>query len=80
MFANNTNMDIFIIKKYIKDFILITIGCAFMAAGVVLFLLPNQLSSGGFSGIATVLYYLFNFKIGTTILVLNMQGESKLYC
>ena len=72
MFANNTNMDIFIIKKYIKDFILITIGCAFMAAGVVLFLLPNQLSSGGFSGIATVLYYLFNFKIGTTILVLNI--------
>lgn len=43
-----------------------------MALGVVLFLLPNQLSSGGFSGISTVLYYFFNFKIGTVTLLLNI--------
>lgn len=43
-----------------------------MALGVVLFLLPNQLSSGGFSGISTVLYYLFDFKIGTVTLLLNI--------
>lgn len=43
-----------------------------MALGIVLFLLPNQLSSGGFSGITTVLYYLFNFKIGTTTLLMNV--------
>ena len=43
-----------------------------MSLGVVLFLLPNQLSSGGFSGITTVLYYLFNFKVGTTTLIMNI--------
>ncbi|MCI8621146.1 MAG: YitT family protein [Clostridia bacterium] len=59
-------------KRFIEDFILIIIGCTFMALGVVLFLLPNQLSSGGFSGISTVLYYLFNFKIGTVTLLLNI--------
>ncbi len=59
-------------KKIIKEYILILIGCTFMALGIVLFLLPNQLSSGGFSGITTVLYYLFNFKIGTTTLLMNV--------
>lgn len=59
-------------KKTIKEYILITIGCTLMALGVVIFLLPNQLSSGGFSGITTVLYYLFDFKIGTTTLLMNI--------
>lgn len=43
-----------------------------MAIGTSLFLLPNQLSSGGFSGIATIIYYLFNFPLGTVILILNI--------
>ena len=59
-------------KRILKEFILIIIGCMFMALGVVLFLLPNQLSSGGFSGISTVLYYFFKFKIGTVTLLLNI--------
>lgn len=59
-------------KRIIKEFILIIIGCMFMALGVVLFLLPNQLSSGGFSGISTVIYYFFNLKIGTVTLLLNI--------
>ena len=59
-------------KRIAKDIIFIIIGCNFMALGVVLFLLPNQLSSGGFCGIATLLYYIFNFKIGTTTLILNI--------
>lgn len=40
-------------------------------AGVSLFLLPNQLSTGGVSGIATIIYYLFNIPMGTTILIIN---------
>jgi len=35
-------------------------------------LLPNQLYSGGFSGISTIFYYLFKTKIGTTLFVLNI--------
>lgn len=60
------------IKKWIIDFIYMIIGCAIMAIGTSLFLLPNQLSSGGFSGIATVIYYLFHFPLGITMLILNI--------
>ena len=48
------------------------LGAFIIAIAVSLFLLPNELSSGGFSGIATILYYLFNFPVGTTIIVLNV--------
>lgn len=61
-----------IISKYIKEIIEIVIGCLFMAAGTSLFLLPNQLSSGGFAGISTIIYYLFNLPLGTTMLILNI--------
>ena len=43
-----------------------------MAFAVSQFLLPNELSSGGFSGIATIIYYLFHIPVGTVILVLNI--------
>ena len=59
-------------RKIIKDIFIIIIGCTFMSLGIVIFLLPNQLSTGGFSGIATLLYYLFDFKIGTVTLILNI--------
>ncbi len=59
-------------KNLAKEIVLEIVGCTFMALGIVLFLLPNQLSSGGFSGISTLLYYLFNFKIGTVTLLLNI--------
>ena len=61
-----------LLKKYIKDGIYIVIGCLLMAIGTSLFLLPNQLSSGGFAGISTIIYYLFNLPLGTTMLILNI--------
>lgn len=47
-------------------------GTLLMAISVDLFLLPNQLSVGGFSGIGTIAYYLFNIPLGTTVLILNI--------
>lgn len=61
-----------LIKKWIKDLIFIVIGCIIMAIGTALFLLPNQLSSGGFSGIATIIYYWLGLPLGTTMLILNI--------
>ncbi len=58
--------------KFIKEILITAIGCTFMALGIVIFLLPNQLSSGGFSGIATVLYYTFGFKVGLTNFLMNI--------
>ncbi len=59
-------------KKIIKEYSLFILGSIIAAMGTSLFLLPNQLSSGGFSGIATILYYLFNIPMGTTIIFLNI--------
>ena len=43
------------------------IGAFIIAIATSLFLLPNQLSSGGFIGIATISYYLLKIPVGTTI-------------
>lgn len=59
-------------KKYIIEFVQIAIGCFIMAVSTSLFLLPNQLSTGGFTGIATVIYYIFNIPVGVTVLILNI--------
>lgn len=59
-------------KEFLIDMIYLTLGCAIMAIGTTVFLLPNQLSTGGFTGIATIFYYLFNFQMGTVIFILNI--------
>lgn len=61
-----------LIKKIILEGLYIIVGCALMAMGTSLFLLPNQLSSGGFAGISTIIYYLFELPLGTTMLILNI--------
>lgn len=60
------------IKKYLKEGIEIVIGCLLMGLGTALFLLPNQLSSGGFAGISTIIYYLLGTPLGLTMLALNI--------
>lgn len=59
-------------KKFSLELIQIILGAAIMGFGVSFFLVPNQLSSGGFTGIATITYYLFHFPVGTVNLVLNI--------
>lgn len=61
-----------IARKWLKDFILMIIGSLFLSIGTSFFLLPNQLSSGGFTGITTVIYYLFKFPMGTAMIMLNI--------
>ena len=60
------------VKKWILELFQIALGTAIMAVAISFFMLPNQLSSGGFSGIATITYYLFNFPMGTVIMLLNV--------
>ena len=62
-------MSVFV---FLKNILLIIIGCFIASFGTASFLVPSKLSSGGFSGIATILYYLFNFKIGSVIILLNI--------
>lgn len=60
------------IKLKLKEYFFITIGCVLMAIGVSLFLLPNELSIGGFAGIATIVYYVLKIPLGTMMLILNI--------
>ena len=60
------------IKEFIKNVSISFLGCIISAFGTACFLLPNKLSSGGFSGIATILYYFFGWQMGTTIILLNI--------
>ena len=59
-------------KKFLIEALGTILGSAIMAAGVSFFLLPNQLSSGGFSGIATLAYYLLKLPMGAVIIALNI--------
>lgn len=63
---------IYQIRKMMLDMFYLILGCLLMAIGTSLFLLPNQLSSGGFTGIATIIYYLFHFPLGTVMFILNV--------
>lgn len=48
------------------------VGSFIIAIGISLFLLPNQLSSGGISGVATITYYLLHIPMGSMILAINV--------
>lgn len=60
------------IIQTIQEYVIIALGCTIMATGVSLFLLPNELSTGGFSGIATIVYYFFKIPMGVTVFALNI--------
>ena len=59
-------------KQILKEMLETILGALIMAAGVSLFLLPNQLSSGGIAGVATILYYLLDIPMGTVIIAINI--------
>lgn len=56
----------------IKNFLLIVVASLIYAAGISLFLDPNQLAPGGVTGIAVILNYLVHIETGTLYLLLNI--------
>lgn len=60
------------IRTIILENIETIVGAFIMAIATSLFLLPNQLSSGGVAGIATIIYYFLKIPMGTTILAINI--------
>lgn len=59
------------IRHYIFEILMLAVGCSLMAFATSFFLLPNQLSAGGFTGLATITYYIFKWPVGTVLMVLN---------
>lgn len=58
-------------KSFLKDSLIIAIGCAVTAVGLNLFLLPQKLSPGGVSTLGTVLFYTLGIPLSLTTLVIN---------
>ena len=61
------------LKQHILSAIIITLGAIFFAVGFSWFFQPNVIASGGLTGFAQILNYLFPFlPVGATVIVLNI--------
>lgn len=61
------------LKKQLLSFLIITLGSAIFALGFVWFFQPNDIASGGLTGLAQVVNHLFPFlPVGATVIVLNI--------
>jgi len=56
----------------VLEYVYIIIGAAIIAVGFNVFLLPNEVASGGVSGISTILYGLFDWKPGLVQYAFNI--------
>lgn len=54
------------------DYVLITLGLLFYSIGLVCFILPYDLVTGGLAGAGTVIYYATGFPVENTILIVNV--------
>lgn len=54
------------------DIPLILIGSAIMTAGLVFFIVPNKIVSGGLSGLGTIFYFTLGFPVGTVMTIGNL--------
>ena len=60
------------IKSVALDYIFITIGLIIAAIGIRVFLVPGKIAAGGVSGISIILHHKFGFKVGMSMLVMNI--------
>lgn len=60
------------IKNTILEYVLVIAGAAVVAIGFNLFLFPNQVASGGVSGISTILHGLFGWNAGLVQYAFNI--------
>lgn len=60
------------IVEHTKDYLYVIIGAAIIAIGFNVFLLPNQIASGGVSGISTILKGVFGWEPGIVQYAFNI--------
>lgn len=74
MFAEMTRVKKHLnkIKEFLFDTFVFIIGGVAFSVGINCFLSRNNILNGGFTGIATILNFLFNLPIGTVIFILNI--------
>lgn len=60
------------LKNIAIDTLFSIIGTSIVALGIYLFTAPNNIAPGGVSGIATMVQYLFGFRLGLVSLAINI--------
>lgn len=56
----------------VLDYLQIAVGSFLVALGVNFFLVPCKISTGGISGLGTILYYFFNIPLSLTVFAVNV--------
>lgn len=56
----------------LRDFVLITLGALLVATGVTIFLVPNQVVTGGVTGISILLNTYLGTPVGLVVLLFNI--------
>ena len=68
-------MEISISKKVLYreviDYIMIALGCISYGIGWTIFLLPNNISTGGVAGLSSTVFWALNIPVSYTYFVLN---------
>jgi uncharacterized membrane-anchored protein YitT (DUF2179 family) len=59
-------------KKEFKNYLFILAGSVLLSLGVVWFLTPNQLLTGGTAGLSLLLHYVTPLTIGTIMIAINI--------
>lgn len=65
-------MKRFKLKQFVVDGLFICVGAFIYAAGIDVLIVPNQLTSGGITGLATQFNYLFDIPVGVLVLLINI--------
>lgn len=60
------------IQSVIKDYVIMSLGLSLYALSWTLFLVPAQITGGGISGLAAVIFYSTKIPIGLTFFVINV--------
>lgn len=60
------------LKIEFLNYVFIVLGCFLLAFGVVGFLSPNKIATGGTAGLAIVFHYLFNIPTGVLMALINI--------
>jgi len=59
-------------QRELRNGLLICLGSTFLALGVVLFLAPNRIATGGTPGMAILLHFLVDLPIGSLMVAINL--------
>lgn len=59
-------------KTELSNYVLIILGALAMAFGVVAFLSPNKIATGGTAGLSIILHHIFNLSLGVLMIIINI--------